>query len=96
MKARIIGVSTVMKKISFYFGCCLGGCLLRQTDNLSKTLQDPRLSAAEGQAVAAKVLETLRKDRNDQRFAMFWQELMKRKQDFPEIAGKKEESPTAI
>ena len=86
MKARIIGVSTVMKKFSFYFGCCLGVCLLRQTDNLSKTLQDPRLSAAEGQAVAAKVLETLRKDRNDQRFAMFWQELMKQKQDFPEIA----------
>ena len=29
---------------------------------------------------------SLRKDRNDQRFAMFWQELMKRKQDFPETA----------
>ena len=43
MKARIIGVSTLMKKFSFYFGCCLGVCLLRQTDNLSKTLQDPRL-----------------------------------------------------
>jgi hypothetical protein len=86
MKARIIGVSTVMKKFSFYFGCCLGVCLLRQTDNLSKTLQDPRLSAAEGQAVAGKVLEMLRKDRNDERFAMFWKELMKRKQNFPEIA----------
>ncbi len=86
MKARITGVSTVMKKFSFYFGCCLGVCLLRQTDNLSKTLQDPRLSAVEGQAVATKVLDTLRKDRNDEGFAMFWQALMIRKENFPEIA----------
>ena len=61
-------------------------CLLRQTDNLSKTLQDPRLSIAEGQAVAAKVLEMLHKDRNDEGFAMFWQTLMRRKENFPEIA----------
>jgi hypothetical protein len=46
-----------------------------ETDNLSKTLQNPRLFAAEGQAVAAKVLETLRTDRNDEGFAMFWQVL---------------------
>ena len=85
MKARIIGVNSVMKKFSFFFGCCLGECLIRQTDNLSKTLQDPRLSAAEGQAIAANVIETLRKDRNDARFTMFWQTLMKRKDDFPEI-----------
>jgi hypothetical protein len=57
-----------------------------ETDNLSKTLQDPQLSAAEGRAVAAKVLESLRKDRNEDGFAMFWQVLMRRKQNFPAIA----------
>ena len=37
MKARIIGVGTVMKKFSFYW-LLPWVCVLRQTDNLSKTL----------------------------------------------------------
>lgn len=85
MKARIIGVQAVMKTFSFFFGCCLGELLLRQTDNLSKALQDPRLSAAEGQVLAENVIETIRKDRTDERFEIFWQSLIKRKEALPDV-----------
>ena len=49
MKGRIIGVNFIMKKFNFYFGCCLGKNVLRQTDILSKSLQSSSLSAAVSQ-----------------------------------------------
>ena len=45
-RARITGVKAQMEKFEFLFGLCLGECILRHTDNLSKTLQSPSLSAA--------------------------------------------------
>ena len=59
MKGRIIGVNFIMKKFDFYFGCCLGKNVLRQTDILSKSLQSSSLSAAEGQDMAT-IVENLR------------------------------------
>ena len=42
MKARIRGVKSkiMMTTFDFYFGCTLGEQLLRQTDNLGRSLQD--------------------------------------------------------
>ena len=48
MRSRIIGVSTCMKTFNFFFGVLLGELLLRHSDNLSRTLQATRMSAAEG------------------------------------------------
>ena len=48
MKARIRGVQSMMTTFNFYFGCTLGEQLLRQTDNLSRALQDSSTSAAQG------------------------------------------------
>ena len=49
MKARIRGVQAVMGTFDFVFGCSLGGSILRQTGNFSKTLQHEHFSAAQGQ-----------------------------------------------
>ena len=42
----------MMFKFDVLFGCVIGKTLLNQTDNLSKTLQNPKLSALEGQTIA--------------------------------------------
>ena len=50
-KARINGVSAMMKTFDFAFGTILGETILRHADNLSRALQDKKISAAEGQLV---------------------------------------------
>ena len=57
MQSRIRGVSLFMGKSDFLFGAILGECLLiRHSDNLSKALQSPQVSAAEGQKMAAHTI----------------------------------------
>ena len=56
MKSRIIGVKSIMAKFSFYFGCCSGENILRQTDNLSRALQSSSISAAQGNMLARDVV----------------------------------------
>ena len=43
----------MMTMFNFYFGCTLGEQLLRQTDNLSRALQDSSTSAAQGNRVSS-------------------------------------------
>ena len=45
-----------MDKFGFLFGCRLGKRLLSQTDNLSKTIQKPEMSAVEAQSLTKSVL----------------------------------------
>ena len=73
LKARIIGVKTMMTKFDFLFGCIMGKTLLNQADNLSKTLQNPKLSALEAQTISRITIDTLKKDRNDAAFSLFWE-----------------------
>ena len=73
-KARIQGVRAQMKTFNFLFGTVLGEMVLRHTDNLSRTLQDKALSAAEGQQVADMVVRTLR---NVESFDLFWLKVTK-------------------
>ena len=75
--ARINGVSTVMKKFEFYFGLVLGEMILRHTDNLSKTLQNKRCSAAEGHVVAHMTKVTLSSLRYESNFKLFWAKVVK-------------------
>ncbi len=81
MKARIRGVQANMPTFDFVYSCSLGILLLRQTDNLSRTLQDPKMSAAEGNAIAQDVIKTLSKDRNDSAYDLFWERVCKRKDE---------------
>ena len=71
-KARIHGVCAQMRTFQFLFGTVLGEMILRHTDNLSQTLQNDHISAAEGQVVASMVVNTLESLRNDQHFDLFW------------------------
>jgi len=57
VKARIIGVQAHFRKFQYFFG---GELILKHSDNLSKTLQSPKLSASEGQRIAAMTVKTLK------------------------------------
>ena len=72
MKARARGFKNMMTKFDFYFGCTLGEQLLRQTDNLGRTLQDSSTSAAQGNRLTQDVVNTILKDRTDSSFSLFW------------------------
>ena len=71
-KSRIQGVSFVMKTFNFVFGAMLGELILRHADNLSSTLQNKSLSAAEGQLVASMTVETLDSIQNYDSFDLYW------------------------
>ncbi len=79
-KARIIGVEAQFKTFRYYFGAQLGFLLLQHSDNLSKTLQSPKLCASEGQRVAAMTVATLQRIRDDQSFDLFWQKVERERQ----------------
>ena len=60
-----------MWTFQFLFSCSLGKKILKQTDNLSKTLQNLSISTAQGQEIAYLVIETLPKDRCNDKFELF-------------------------
>ena len=72
MRARIYGVKSCMQSFDFLFGVILGELLLRHSDNLSRTLQSPKISAAEGQQIASMTLKTLQTLRNGESFSSLW------------------------
>ena len=75
-KARIIGVQTQMNKFNYFFGVKLAIHLLQHSDNLSTTLQSPKLCTSQAQSIAQKTVITLEKLRNDDYFLLFWKELL--------------------
>jgi len=64
-----------MKTFNFLFGTLLGELILKHSDNLSRTLQNVGISAAEGQEVAALTLSTLRSILSDEMFDCFGRKL---------------------
>ena len=51
---------------------------MKQTDNRSRTLQSPELSAAQGYEKAQIVIRSLKKCRDDGSFTTFWEFVVKR------------------
>ena len=78
IKARVIGVNTVMSNFSFFYGCALGESMLRLTEHLSRSLQDPKTSPAEGQEIAADTVRALLKDKNEDSFDLIWNHTLMR------------------
>ena len=72
MKARIVGVETLMHWFDFLLGVFLGELILRHSDNLSKTLQKKTLSAADGQQIARLTVEVLQLLRDSERFSAIY------------------------
>ena len=60
VKSRVIGVKAQTETFNFFLGVCLGECILRHADNLSKTLQTSVIPAAGGQKVAVLTLKDLK------------------------------------
>lgn len=75
MKARIHGVDSQMQSFRFLFCIILSEMILRHTDKLSQTLQQPKLSSVEGHGVAMLTVKTLKSVRTDDNFDLFWQKV---------------------
>ena len=56
--------------------------ILRHTDKLSKTLQQPNLSSIEGHDIAMLTVKTLEGLRNENDFELFWQKIEKMRVQF--------------
>ena len=56
IKARVIEIKTQMKSFNFFFGIRLGYLVLSHSDNLSVTLQTPKMSAAEAQKLSRRTV----------------------------------------
>ena len=93
--SRMCGVEAQMTKFEFIFGVLLGVCILRHPDNLSKTLQTPKLSESDGQNVAELTCKTLDKMRTDDYnyFQLFWAKALRYQNEFgvdePELPCKR-------
>ena len=74
---RIRGVASQMQTFDFFFGLILGETLLRNTDNLSRVLQEKNYSASEGQMTAEQTKRTLASIRNEENFDNFWGKVSK-------------------
>ena len=72
MSARVNGIASQFEKFDFLFGVMLGEKVLRLADNLSRTLQQKQLSAAEGNHAALLTCDTLSALRSDSEFTKFW------------------------
>ena len=60
-----------MSTFQFLFSCFFCKIIWKQTDNSSKTLQNPSISAAQRQEIAHRVIETLSIDRCDEKIELF-------------------------
>lgn len=81
MKARIQGVSSQMETFTFYFSLVLAEMILRHTDNLSKTLQNPELASTQAYEIAMLTVKTLQSIRTEANFDLFWDKVeLERKQ----------------
>ena len=77
MKARIRGISAHTKQFSYCFGIHLAATLLKNSDNLSKTLQATQLSAVEAQSISRATVSTLQSIRTDEHFDLFYAKVKK-------------------
>ena len=80
VRGRIIGCQAQMKKFDFFFGLNLSQRIFSHTDNLSETLHKAGISATSGQHNAKLKKDALKKIRNDDCFATFYQTVLRKKQ----------------
>ena len=81
MKARILGAQNTMRSFNYLFCCSLGQKVLGNTDNLSRALQSPNLSAVDGQNLAINTLRILKAERSEISFERLWSVSIQKQQD---------------
>ena len=67
-----------MTTFSFFFGLQLGCRLYAITDNLSKALQEKKMSAFSSRRLARATLSTIEAMRNDRPFDIFYEHVLKK------------------
>ena len=72
-------IKAVMSTFQFLSNYSFGKIILKQADNLSKTLQNQSISTGQGQEIAHLFIEMLWKDWFDEKFELFWSNLMNKK-----------------
>ena len=77
MKSRIIGCKKQMESFKFYFGFQLDHKLYAHIDNLSKTLQQEKMSAIKGKSLADLTVQILEGIRNDRDYNLFYESVEK-------------------
>ena len=95
IKGRIIGVKTQMTQYKVLFGLKLCERVLKITDNLSATLQNQSLPAAEAQSIAEMTIKTLEGMRSDEAFGLFLKlvECVRKSTDTEEPSLRKRKAP---
>ena len=78
LKSRNGGVKVQMTTFSLFFGLQLDYRLYAISDNLSKALQEKKMSAISGQRLARATLSTTEAMRNDESFDMFYEHVLKK------------------
>ena len=66
-----------MESFKFYFRLQLGRKIYAHTNNLSKTLQQERMSAIKGKSLADLTVQTLDRIRNDRDYNLFYESVAK-------------------
>ena len=87
IRGRIIGCQAQMDTFNFFFGLDLGQRLFSYTDNLSKTLQQTRMSAISGKLVAHLRIEVLQKMRSDASFKSFYDAVILKSKNYSSMTG---------
>ena len=76
-KSRIIYYKKQMEAFKFYFGLQLGCKLYAHTENLSKTLQQEKMSPIKGKSLADLTIQTLKGIRSDRDYNLFYESIKK-------------------
>ena len=85
---RIIGCQAqINRTFDFFFGLNLGQRLFFHTDNLSRTLQQTKMSALKGKRVACLTKDFLQKMRNDTSFRSFYDVVLLKSKSYPSMSG---------
>lgn len=64
-----------METFQFFFSLQLAEMILRHTNNLSKTLQNPKLSSTQGYEIAMLTVKTLQSICTESNFNRFWKKV---------------------
>ena len=86
LRGRIIGCQAKMNTFDF-FGLNLGQQLFSHTDNLSRTLQQTKMSALSGKRVACLIKDVLEKMRKDTSLRSFYDLVLLKSKSYPSISG---------
>ena len=86
IRARIVECQAHMRSFNFFLGIILSQRIFSHTDNLSKTLQEVKMSAADGQFNANLTKKVLIKIRNENCFGNFYYTVVRKREMHPSIS----------